>query len=149
MLTEVCQYLHNWFEKTITYGKFSISDNDITSSDGHSVGLIEGQYYRIVGSLLNDGVHQFPSTDLKDESFEGAIWSMAVPPAVLSLSEDVKQWQAKHGSADSYAMSPFNSESFGGYSYSKSSGGSSETGGGNSGWQSTFAYRLKPWRKLP
>lgn len=74
---------------------------------------------------------------------------MAIPPAMLSLSEEIDAWQTKHGGVDSTAMSPYNSESFGGYSYSKSSGGSAESGGGFGGWQSAFANRLNPWRKLP
>lgn len=148
MLTEICQYLHNWFDVAKFYGKFRISDGHIESYNDGDIGLIEGQYFRIVGSLLNDGVHQYPSEGLKDETFDGAIWSMALPPAVLSLSEEIDSWQAKHGGVNSYAMSPYNSESFGGYSYSKSSGGSAE-GGGNGGWQSAFANRLNSWRKLP
>lgn len=149
MLTEICQYLHNWFEVAKFYGKFIISDGHIESYNDGDIGLIEGQYFRIIGSLLNDGVHQYPSEGLKDETFDGAIWSMALPPAVLSLSEEIDSWQIKHGSVDSTAMSPYNSESFGGYSYSKSSGGSVESGGGSGGWQSAFANRLNPWRKLP
>ena len=148
MLTEICQYLHNWFEVAKFYGKFIISDGHIESYNDGDIGLIEGQYFRVVGSLLNDGVHQYPSEGLKDETFDGAIWSMAIPPAVLSLSEEIDSWQTKHGSVDSVAMSPYNSESFGGYSYSKSSGGSAEVGG-NGGWQSAFANRLNSWRKLP
>lgn len=149
MLTEICQYLHNWFEVAKFYGKFIISDGHIESYNDGDMGLIEGQYFRIVGSLLNDGVHQYPSEGLKDETFDGAIWSMAIPPAMLSLSEEIDAWQTKHGSVDSTAMSPYNSESFGGYSYSKSSGGSAESGGGFGGWQSAFANRLSSWRKLP
>ena len=149
MLTEICQYLHNWFEVAKFYGKFIISDGHIESYNDGDMGLVEGQYFRIVGSLLNDGVHQYPSEGLKDETFDGAIWSMAIPPAMLSLSEEIDAWQTKHGGVDSTAMSPYNSESFGGYSYSKSSGGSVESGGGSGGWQSAFANRLNPWRKLP
>lgn len=149
MLTEICQYLHNWFEVAKFYGKFIISDGHIESYNDGDMGLIEGQYFRIIGSLLNDGVHQYPSEGLKDETFDGAIWSMAIPPAMLSLSEEIDAWQTKHGGVDSTAMSPYNSESFGGYSYSKSSGGSAESGGGSGGWQSAFANRLNPWRKLP
>lgn len=151
MLTEICQYLHNWFEKAKYYGKFQISDGSIESYNDGDIGLIEGQYFRIIGSLLNDGVHRYKSESdvLMDETFDGAIWSMAMPPAVLSLSEDIDAWQSKHGGADSAAMSPYQSESFGGYAYSKSSGGNVESGGGNGGWQSAFANRLKPWRKLP
>lgn len=149
MLTEICQYLHNWFEVAKFYGKFIISDGYIESYNDGDMGLIEGQYFRIIGSLLNDGVHQYPSEGLKDETFDGAIWSMAIPPAMLSLSEEIDAWQTKHGSVDSTAMSPYQSESFGGYSYSKSSGGSVESGGGSGGWQSAFANRLSSWRKLP
>jgi hypothetical protein len=151
MLTEICQYLHNWFDKNQAkfYGKFEISDGVITSFNDGDMGMVEGQYFRILGSLLNDGVHQYPSQGLKDETFDGAVWFCAIPPAVIALSKDISEWQAKFGGASSEAMSPFQSESFGGYSYSKSSGGSTESGGGNGGWQSTFAYRLKPWRKLP
>jgi hypothetical protein len=148
MLTEICQYLHNWFDRDQAkyYGKFEISNGQITSFNDGDI-LIEGQYFRIIGSLLNDGVYQYPSTELKDETFDGAIWSMAIPPVILALSKDIKDWQEKHGAVDSYAMSPYQSESFGGYTYSKSSGGSSDDGG-NGGWQSAFANRLKPWRKL-
>ena len=149
MLTQICQYLHNWFDKNQAkyYGRFEIKDGQIESYNDGEI-LIEGQYFRIVGSLLNDGVHQYPSEGLKDESFDGAIWSMAIPPTVLSLSEEINAWQNKYGSLDSVAMSPYSSESFGGYTYSKSVGGSADSGGSN-GWQSVFADRLKPWRKLP
>lgn len=151
MLTEICQYLKNWFDRDQAkyYGKFVISDGTIQSYNDGDMGLIDGQYFRIIGSLLNDGVHQYPSTGLKNESFDGAVWSMAIPPAVLALSEDIDAWQKKHGVVDSYAMSPYTSESFGGYSYSKSQGSyGSEDSGGNGGWQSAFKNRLAPWRKL-
>lgn len=148
MLTNICQYLHNYFDKNQEkyYGEIQITDNQILV-DGEEISLIDGQYFRIIGSLLNDGVHQYPSEELLNETFDGAIWSMAVPRAVLALSEDINEWQEKHGSIESTAMSPFTSESFGGYSYSKA--GSTGADGGNEGWQSAFAYRLKPWRKLP
>ena len=150
MLTEICQYLHNWFDKGQAkfFGEIAITDNLILVN-GEEIALIDGQYFRVIGSLLNDGVHQYPSMELMDETFDGAVWSMALPPAVLALSRDIEAWQDKHGSATSEAMSPFNSESFGGYSYSKSGSGSASGEGGNGGWQSAFANRLKPWRKLP
>ena len=75
MLTEICQYLKNWFDRDQAkyYGKFVISDGTIQSYNDGDIGLIEGQYFRIIGSLLNDGVHQYPPTGLKNESFDGAI----------------------------------------------------------------------------
>lgn len=151
MLTEICQYLKNWFDRDQSkfYGKFIISNGGIESYNDGDMGMIEGQYFRIIGSLLNDGVYQYPSEELKDETFEGAVWFMAIPPAVIALSEDINVWQTKNGDVNSQAMSPYQSESFGGYSYSKASGGgSADFGGGNGGWQSAFANRLKPWRKV-
>lgn len=150
MLTEICQYLHNWFDRNQAkfYGKFQISNGSIESYNDGDMGLVDGQHIRIIGSLLNDGVHQYhdESDELKDETFEGAVWSMAIPPAVLALSEEIDAWQTKYGGASSTAMSPYQSESFGGYSYSKSSGSSGSGGGGT--WQDLYAKRLNPWRKL-
>ena len=148
MLTEICQYLKNWFDRDQAkfYGKFTITGGILESYNDGDMGMIEGQYFRIIGSLLNDGVYQYPTMELQDETFEGAVWFMAIPPAVVALSEDINSWQTKYGSADSTAQSPFQSESFGGYSYSK--GGNTSTNGGNGGWQSAFASRLTPWRKV-
>lgn len=151
MLTEVCQYLKNWFDRDHPkfYGKFTISNGVLESHNDGDMGMIDGQYYRIMGSLLNDGVYQYPSEGLKDETFEGAVWFMAIPPTVIALSEDINAWQVKYGGVDGTAMSPFQSESFGGYSYSKSGSGYRDgSDGGEGGWQKAFANRLKPWRKV-
>ncbi len=154
ILTEICQELRNWFDRDQSkyYGKITIRGGVLSMDDSSGFTLQDGQYYRIIGSLFNDGVHRFNDmTDwLTDENtFEGAIWSMAIPPAVVSLSEDVEAWQAKYGSIDSHAMSPFNSESFGGYSYSKSGGGSGSSSNNGAGtWQGVFAKRLNLWRKI-
>lgn len=144
MLTELCQELRNWFDKERHFGTFVIENGSIDLSEA---GIQNGQYFRIVGSVFNDGVHQYPTNDLTDETFDGAVWLMAVPNAVLDLASDIEAWQAKYGSADSAAMSPFTSESFGGYSYSKGSG-SSGSGAGGVSWQSAFASRLNLWRKI-
>lgn len=153
ILTEVCQEIRNWFDRNQSkyYGKITISGG-VLSVEDDSFGLQAGQYYRIIGSLFNDGVHKYDDSDtLTDEdTFEGAVWSMAIPPAVVALAKDIEDWQAKYGGVDSQAMSPFNSESFGGYSYSKSGGGSgaSSTNGGAGTWQGVFAKRLNAWRKI-
>ena len=153
ILTEICQNLRNWFDRGQKKynGRIVIRSGSITVSDP-DFALQGGQYYRIIGSLFNDGVHQYgPYDSLVDEDpFVGSVWSMAVPPAVVELAGDIEAWQAKYGGADSVAMSPFNSESFGGYSYSKSGGGSgSSSGSGGSGtWQGAFAKRLNAWRKI-
>ena len=145
MLTELCQELRNWFDKKRYFGTFTIEGGQLTDCSY----LQDGQYYRIVGSVFNDGVHNQSDNDLVDESFEGAIWAMAVPPTVIALSDKIDEWNEKYGGAYSSAMSPFQSESFGGYSYSKASGGSSSLGGSSAPtWKSVFADELNRYRKI-
>lgn len=141
MLTELCGALRNWFETDRINGVYTVENGSIALPF-----LQEGQFFRVIGSVFNDGVHQYPDFGMHDETFEGSIWPMSVPPAVLILDKDIEVWQEKNGEA---AASPFTSESFGGYSYSKSSGGVSSSGNvGAITWQSTFKARLKQWRKI-
>ena len=141
-MTDICDYLNNYFWMTKRDVKLTISNHTFEADY-----LQNGQYFRIVGSVFNDGVHKYPATDLVDETFEGSIWAMAVPQAVIALSSEIKSWQDKYGSYDSEAMSPFASESFGNYSYSKGTASGSASGNPNS-WQSAFASRLAPYRRL-
>jgi len=146
MLTELCKEINNWFEYAKFFGTFTIEDSVITGN----YSLQDGQYFRIVGSVFNDGVYKFgEDLDLTDETFTGAIWAMAVPKEVIALADDIEDWSDKYLGVDSAAMSPFNSESFGGYSYSKSGGSSSSGNVDLSGtWQGAFADRLNHWRKI-
>lgn len=150
ILTELCQELRNWFDRNQPkyYGEFAIENGVLILSGDMS--LKDGQYFRIIGSALNDGVHQYGvyGDALKDEDFSGAVWAMAIPPAVLSLADDINAWQDKYGTIDGFALSPFTSESFGGYSYSKSQGSTSAGRGAASTWQTAFANRLNIWRKI-
>lgn len=150
MLTEICQELRNWFDRDQPkyHGSFEIVNNELRSLDW-TLNIVDGQCFRIIGSALNDGVYRKGVDALQDESFSGVVWAMAVPPSVIALSEEIEAWQEKYGGVDSAAMSPFNSESFGGYSYSKSGGGAASSGTGSSGtWKSAFADRLNRWRKI-
>ena len=144
-LTELCEYLNNYFWRNKRSGKITISGGTFTADY-----LQNGQYFRIIGSVFpeNNGVHKYPTKDLKDEEFVGAIWSMAVPQAVIDLANDIKIWQEKYGSADSVAMSPFNSESYGVYSYNKNTGSSSSDSVNANSWQSVFSEILSPYRRL-
>jgi hypothetical protein len=85
---------------------------------------------------------------LRDEVFNGAVWSLAIPQAVVDLNAEIDAWKTKYEGADSAAMSPFTSESFGGYSYSKGSSRGVEDDGSLGGWQAAFANRLIQWRKI-
>lgn len=155
MLTELCGYLKNWFVLEMRYGDFKIVDGVLTYADGKELPIQSGQYFRIIGSIFNDGVYECNwiepaqdfSTELKNEGFNGSVWTMAVPPEVIKLADDIKAWQDKYGGVDSAMMSPFSSESFGGYSYSKSAGNTADGGNGTS-WQSVFGNRLARFRKV-
>lgn len=149
MLTELCGYLRNYWDEDKYFGDFTITNGVISGSV--ALDLIENQYIRIVGSRLNDGVYQYKAvgiTGLVNESFNGAIWSLAIPKVVIDLDKEIDAWKAKYEGADSAAMSPFSSESFGGYSYTKSSSNVDVNSGGLGGWQSAFANRLSQWRKI-
>ena len=138
MLEQVLRHLNNWFLVEIHEGTFTVENGSIALPF-----LQNGQYFRICGSVFNDGLHQYPAADLTDETFTGTVWALAVPKAVVTLSEDIAAWQEKNGEA---AASPYQSESFGGYSYTKRSAGSDS--GTLNGWQDAFRGRLNDWRKL-
>ena len=101
-----------------------------------------GQYFRIAGSIHNDGVHKYGEADLHDETFTGTVWAMRIPPSVIELAGEIDEWIEKN---EGFITSPYQSESWQGYSYSLKSG-SGESG--SLGWQSVFAGRLNRWRKL-
>ena len=139
MLEQVLMHLKNWFlvPGGIHEGTYTIEDGGITLPF-----LANGQYFRICGSVFNDGLHQYPASDLKAETFDGTVWALAVPQAIIELAAEIEAWQKKNGDA---SVSPYQSESFGGYSYSKAT--DSESGGAVT-WQSAFRSRLNAWRKL-
>ena len=143
MLTELCAELKNYFltnrEADIHSGTFTIENGGIDLDF-----IQNGQYFRIVGSVFNDGVYQYPQTKLTNETFDGSIWAMSVPKAVIDLASDIDDWTKDNADA---INSPYQSESFGGYSYSK--GG--QNGNGQeiqTCWQNQFATRMNPYRRL-
>lgn len=161
MLTELCSLLRNYFLRDYSCPDSSFFHGSYTISGGKMQALPflqEGQYYRIIGSVFNDGVWQYRDPErqsdfrsetapqLTDETFAGTIWAMCVPPAFLALAAEIEEWTAANADA---LNSPYQSESFGGYSYSKASGGG--VGGSGSvayGWQDQFATRLAQYRRL-
>lgn len=150
MLTEICAEIRNYFtyQGDKHFGDWAIIDGAITPSFD-----IPTDYIRIVGSHKNDGVHvrgESGNFELVDEgTFHGAIWVMSPPKGFIDLVAEIEAWQAKNGGVDSQAMSPYNSESFGGYSYSKSGGsssGGSSSGGAN--WADAYGSRLNIYRRI-
>ncbi len=140
MLEQVLGNIHNWFQVGIYPGEYTIRNGGITLPF-----LQDGQYFRIVGSVFNDGLHQYgPAMELlHDETFNGAVWALAVPKAVVDLAGEIAVWQEKYKDT---VESPYTSESFGGYAYTKASGAGESAG--TVGWQAAFCSRLNQWRKL-
>ena len=136
-MNDLCDNLNNYFEREIHTGTFTVENGSISLPF-----LLNGQYFRIVGSVLNDGVYKYPCSGLTDESFRGEVWAMGIPPALVALLAEINEWQTKYGET---VNSPYSSESFAGYSYSKAT--DSQTGGAVT-WQSAFRSRLSRWRKI-
>lgn len=153
-ITEICAEVRNYFVPAMKKDDRSFIHKGTFEISGHMIApldfILTGQYFRIVGSAMNDGVY-CNTTDgrsaLTDETFTGEIWEMSVPSAFLALCADIGAWRQKNESIDSANMSPFTAESFAGYSYQK--GGGVSRGAGNSvTWQAQFSRRLSAWRRL-
>lgn len=141
MLETVLTHLKNWFVVPcgVHEGVFTIENSNLELPF-----LQDGQYYRICGSVFNDGLHKYgytPDDLLQNETFHGAVWALAVPKSVVELAEKIEEWQEKNGEA---AASPFTSETFGGYSYTKAT--DSKTGAVAT-WETVFRSQLNPYRK--
>lgn len=146
MISELCAELRNYFlrdyvnpEQYMHSGSFVIADGEMQSLPF----LKQNQFYRIIGSTFNDGVYQYGvDNGLIDETFDGTIWEMFVPKEIVDLSAEIQDWISKN--ADTI-NSPYQSESFGGYSYTKAI---ASTGKLSTDWQNHFAGKLNRWRRL-
>ena len=149
MLGEVCAFVHNYFLIHAYTGELTISGGTIP------VELLDGQRFRIRGSALNDGIYTYHTDGIKnddddtasplaDETFVGSIEAMGVPQAFLRLVKEIGDWVTANSAA---LTSPYTSESFGGYSYTKATG-SGANAGGVLGWQDVFRTKLTAYRKI-
>lgn len=147
MLEAVLTSLNNWFDRD-RLGRFHhVESGELSVEGGSLLGagewLKEGQYFRILGSTFNDGLHRHPATDLTDEDFYGCAYALEIPPAVIDLSERVAVWEEANGEA---SRGVYASESFGGYSYSLK--GETASSSGSAGWKAAFKDELRGWRKV-
>ena len=137
VLEQVLRHIKNWFVLPggAHPGRYQVRGGEIQLDF-----LARGQYFRVLGSVFNDGLYRWgPDMPLlEDEEFSGAVWALGVPKEVLALAGEIAAWREKYRET---AESPYASESFGGYSYSKGEAG-------EKGWQGVFRARLNPYRKL-
>ncbi len=151
MLTEVCDFVHNYFEHTDYHGTFEISNGTI---DLDSL-VADGQRFRIIGSRMNNGIYTKTENAildddgkeevvLTDETFSGTVSAMAVPRLFLQIVDDIIAWTDANKDV---LNSPYTSETFGGYSYTKATGSGTNAGGSLS-WQDVFRGKLNAYRKI-
>lgn len=136
MLETILNHMHNWFPSEKRRGAFEIVSGALGADF-----IREGQYYRIIGSVFNDGLHRMGDIDdtLTDEAFDGEVWALAVPKIVVSLAERIREYREKNPESDKL------SESFGGYSYSRGTDGNGQAAGG---WQAAFRSELNAWKRV-
>ena len=120
MFAEVLDYLHNWFVKSKVDGEFTIEANVLTPCDA-----LVGQYIRIEGSIFNDGVYKYGvDSFVAEETFNGSVYLLAIPRDLERLVDEISDF------VETYGYNDIQSESFGGYSYTKKSG----ENGNSYGW---------------
>lgn len=139
-IKEICDYIHNYFELKTIDGSFTIADGSLVGVD-----IQNNQYYRIQGSVFNDGIYKHDNEELTDETFKGRISLMAIPKDVLDVYTEATEWQAQNANV---LNSPYNSESFGGYSYSKGTSAKKDGSQGSYTWRDVFGDRLNAYRKI-
>lgn len=160
-LTELCREVKNWFERSRYYSSFSVANGVIDLTELVMDGSIQdGQYFRIIGSVFNDGVHKYKEpieqgeetitdeTDadvLQDETFTGIVAPMAIPKDFIAMYEEINNWLNTYSSE---IEKPYQSESFGGYSYSLKGSLAGGSGEDSEPWKAQFRSRLNKWRKL-
>lgn len=136
MIFEVMNHIRNFFET----GEHMTADYSIKNGTIDLPFLIDGQYFLIEGSVLNDGVYQYPPFDLDDEDFRGTISPLRPPKTFVRLCEEIEEWNEQYKKN----AGPYTSESFGGYSYARATG----QNGAPQTWKETFATQLNGWRKI-
>ena len=140
MISTICRKINNWFVEKRYFGTYSIENGELQNSPT----VISGQYYRIIGSTFNDGVHLRGSEELTDEpGFCGSVWTMRIPNDFLKLVKQIEKWNEEN-STESGTLPAYTSESFEGYSYTRATG----KNGGAITWAEQFASDLNEWRKV-
>lgn len=145
---ELCAECRNYFVTKVIRDDFRVIGGVLQPIPA----VPDGAYIRIVGSIFNDGVWQFPHGDFADEAFSGAVWLMHVPPDFVTLLTDINAWEAANLTAIASATAevlagPYSSESFAGYTYQKKT----SIGDVATSWRDPrlgFAARLNMWRKI-
>lgn len=144
MLEKVLYHLHNWFvRERLELGDASISDGQLPEEAAEAVPV--GAYYRIQGTLLNDGLYLRGEEELRDEESDMVVSVLAIPRPLLSLVDEIDAWQQKNGAATD---GPYYQEQFGDYKYTLKGFSTYGSANGIDGWRLAFRDQLTPFRKM-
>lgn len=135
-VADVMRQCRNFFETGWADGTFDISGNALPE--------FEDGFIYISGSRYHDGVWYVSGGYLTgrdvggipDESFTGRVWVLSPPLDFLDTVKAIQEYDEKN------PVGAYQSESFGGYSYTR--GGN----GNGGGWRETFADALTPYRRM-
>lgn len=134
MLYTIMKHIHNLFPTDKRYeGEVCVVGGAISLDF-----IKDNQYFLVEGSLFNDGVWKYPATGMTDEVFNGHITGLAIPAEFLDLVDEIESY------VNDDKRNGFQSESFGGYSYTKAAGAN----GVMADWPDIFRQRLNVWRKI-
>lgn len=139
-LKEICDYLKNYFIADVYERTFTVVNNEI---DLNNTNIQEGQFFLVEDSVFNDGLYQYPCASLQDEQFKGAVTTLRIPSDIIQIAKESIKWEEDNAKT---LNSPLQSESFGGYSYTKASSQISSTG--QFTWKDAFIDRLRGYKKL-
>lgn len=143
MIAQVMDECRNHFWREYLSGAFSVK-NGMLHELGKGLDVGGFRYVIIVGSMQHDGLWQVNqgaegallsgAENLADETFIGKVYFCAPPADFVQLCSEIEAFTAK------YPVTPYQSESFGAYSYSKAAGA------GSADWRGAFGRRLSTWR---
>lgn len=136
MIGEILAYLKNYFVVETYHGTFTIEDGQ----EPKGVPFHDGQYYRVIGSIYNDGVWQAGNDTLVSETFTGTVQLLAIPPDLVMLAHEIEEFHNKPENQNT----AYTSESWNGYSYTRRT----DKNGRPLSWTTLYASRLNRWRKL-
>lgn len=138
-VADVMRQCRNYFASGWVDGTFSISGNALPE--------FEDGYIFISGSRHHDGVWFVTGgyltgrdvDGMPDEDFTGRVWLLSPTGDFLALCREIAGYDEKN------PVGAYQSESFGGYSYTRGGTGAAS---GNYSWQAAYYDALTPYRRM-
>ena len=138
-------YINNYFSRTVESVTSVIDGTDKTITGSFGETYLVGQYIRLSGTILNDGVYKIAAVSGSVITVEGTLmdesptesyylWGLAPPKPFLAVVSDIETYVAANGT-----NTGLKSETQGKRSVSYAT---------DSTWQGVFSRSLGTWRKV-